>query len=99
MGATLGFVDSKRGYTGGYYLLKTPDQITVGDVLRFMQGDEDPIHKISCMSKQECPFDCDCAFVPMWREVSTAIFRIYDETTFQDLLDVKTTQVGYLNMQ
>ena len=94
-----GFVESKRGYTGGYYLLKQPDQLTVGDILRFMQGDDDPIHKISCMSKQECPFDCDCAFVPMWRKINNAIFKIYDETTFQDLLNIKTTQVGYLDMQ
>ena len=89
-----GFIESKRGYTGGYYLVKTPDQITVGDVLRFMQRDEDPIHKISCRSKKECPFKCDCAFVPMWHRVSDAIFGIYDKTSFQDLLDGGPVQAG-----
>jgi Rrf2 family protein len=82
-----GFVDSKRGYYGGYYLLRSPNQITVGDVLRFMQGDEDPAHRVSCMSKAECPFNCDCAFVPMWKKLNQAVFRIYDETSFQDLLN------------
>ena len=82
-----GFVDSKRGYHGGYYLLQPPDEITVGDVLRFMQGEDDPVHNISCMSKKECPFECDCAFVPMWKKVNNAIFKIYDETTFADLLN------------
>jgi Rrf2 family cysteine metabolism transcriptional repressor len=81
-----GFVDSKRGYHGGYYLLQPPEKITVGDVLRFLHGDEDPVHNISCMSKKECPFECDCAFVPMWKKVSRAIFEIYDETTFADLI-------------
>jgi Rrf2 family protein len=82
-----GFVDSKRGYYGGYYLLRSPDQITVGDILRFMQGDEDPAHRVSCMSKTECPFNCDCAFVPMWTKLNQAVFKIYDETSFQDLLN------------
>ena len=81
-----GFVESKRGYQGGYYLLQSPEKITVGDVLRFMQGEEDPVHNISCMSKKECPFECDCAFVPMWQKVNNAIFKIYDETTFADLI-------------
>ena len=82
-----GFVNAKRGYYGGYYLLRPPEQITVGDVLRFMQGDEDPAHRVSCMSKSECPFKCDCAFVPMWTKLNEAVFKIYDETSFQDLLD------------
>lgn len=81
-----GFVDSKRGYQGGYFLLRPPDRITVGDVLRFLEGGEDLAHKVSCVSKKECPFTCDCAFVPMWKKVNTAIFKIYDETTFADLL-------------
>ncbi len=82
-----GFVNSKRGFYGGYYLLRSPDQITVGDILRFLQGDEDPAHRVSCMSKAECPFHCDCAFVPMWKKLNSAVFKIYDGTTFQDLLN------------
>jgi Rrf2 family protein len=82
-----GLVDSKRGYYGGYFLVRKPDQISVGEVLRFLQGKEDPAHKISCMSKKDCPFECDCAFVPLWKQVNDAVFKIYNETTFQDLLN------------
>ena len=81
-----GLVDSKRGYYGGYFLVRKPDQITVGEVLLFLLGGDDPAHKISCMSKKDCPFECDCAFVPMWEKVNQAIFKIYDETTFADLI-------------
>ena len=91
-----GFVDSKRGHQGGYFLLRPPDQITVGDVLRFLEGEEDQTHKVSCMSKKECPFECDCAFVPMWRKVNAAIFKIYDETTFADLLAYENRLGGLL---
>ena len=85
-----GLVESKRGYQGGYFLMRPPERITVGDVLRFMQGDEDPAHRVSCMSKRECPFQCDCAFVPLWKKVNAAVFKIYDETTFADLVNSET---------
>lgn len=82
-----GLIESKRGYYGGYTLVRPADQISVGDVLRFMHGDDDWVHKISCNSKKECPFKCDCAFVPMWKEVNDAMFKIYDSTTLQDLIE------------
>jgi len=81
-----GLVDSKRGYQGGYFLLKKPEDISVGDVLRFLNGTDDFTHQIACTSKEECPFDCDCAFAPLWKRVSDTIFSIYDATTFADLL-------------
>ena len=91
-----GFVASKRGYQGGYVLLRAPNEISVGDILRFMQGEENPVHQISCKSKADCPFECDCAFVPLWQKVSSAVFKIYDETTFADLLDNEKRSVARL---
>ena len=49
-----GFVDSKRGVNGGYFLVKSPEKITVGDVIRFIEG---PVEPISCVGKknyEEC---------------------------------------------
>jgi Rrf2 family protein len=83
-----GLIDSKRGFYGGYYLIQPPDKISVGDVLRFLQGPEDPTQCAACVSKTNCPFHKDCAFAPMWQRVKDAIFKIYDETTIQDLLDI-----------
>jgi Rrf2 family protein len=83
-----GLIDSKRGFYGGYYLIKPPHKITVGDILRFLQGPEDPTHCSACISKANCPFNNNCAFASMWQEVKDAIFKIYDQTTMQDLLDI-----------
>lgn len=83
-----GLIDSKRGFYGGYYLIQPPDKISVGDVLRFLQGPEDPAQCAACVSITNCPFHHDCAFAPMWQKVKDAIFKIYDETTIQDLLDI-----------
>ena len=82
-----GFIESKRGYHGGYTLVRPADEISVGDVLRFMLGDDDWVHRISCNSKKECPFKCDCAFVPLWKKVNDAMFEIYDTTTLKDLIE------------
>ncbi|MCP4690079.1 MAG: Rrf2 family transcriptional regulator, partial [Desulfobacterales bacterium] len=82
-----GFVASKRGFYGGYSLVPPPDQVTVGDLLRFMEGDEIALDCMNCEPGQKCPFDNKCAFLPMWKEANEAIFKIYDETSLQDLID------------
>jgi Rrf2 family protein len=38
-----GFVNSRRGKEGGYYLSKKPSEISVGDVIRFIDGPTEPI--------------------------------------------------------
>ena len=82
-----GIVDSKRGFYGGYFLVRPPDQVSVGDVLRFLSRDLSPSDCIACVSKTSCPFDGRCAFSSMWIRVKQAAFNIYDETSFQDLID------------
>ena len=82
-----GIVDSKRGFYGGYFLVKPPNQVSVGDVLRFLSRDLSPRDCIACVSKTSCPFDGRCAFSSMWIRVKEAAFSIYDETSFQDLID------------
>jgi len=82
-----GIVDSKRGFYGGYFLVKRPSRISVGDVLRFLQKEPSNSDCIACVSKTICPFDGHCAFATMWVRVKQAAFRIYDETSFQDLID------------
>ena len=82
-----GIVDSKRGFYGGYFLVKPPNQVSVGDVLRFLSRDLSPSDCIACVSKTSCPFDGRCAFSSMWIRVKQAAFNIYDKTSFQDLID------------
>ena len=82
-----GIVESKRGFYGGYYLVKTPAQTSVGDVLRYMQKDMDNSRCIACVSQKACPFLDQCAFSSLWRKVKDAAYRIYDDTSMQDLLN------------
>jgi Rrf2 family protein len=84
-----GWVESKRGFYGGYLLKCSPKDISVGDILRFMQGSSFQLDCVACISKHDCPFDGDCAFASMWNQVNEAMYKIYDETTIQDLLDIE----------
>ena len=83
----LGIVDSRRGSEGGYFLIRSPKELTVGDVMRSIQGSYDPVACIEGGSKDRCPLYGDCVFLPMWKEVRNAISGIYDNTTFQDLIN------------
>ena len=89
-----GFVDAKRGKNGGYYLLRSPDKLTVGEVMRSIQG---PIKLVDCSASGtdgDCPFLGSCVFLPMWLEVQEAISRVYDKTTLQDFLDKEKQEAG-----
>ena len=82
-----GFVDSRRGKGGGYFLTRSPGRLTVGDVMQFMQG---PIRAVDCFagkSKDSCPLLGNCVFLPMWEKVHEAIEGVYNNTTFRDLVD------------
>ena len=82
-----GFVQSQRGSKGGYTLVRSPDDLTVGEVMRFMQGPIGPVECVISGSKEKCSLYGDCAFLPMWERVKQAVAGVYDSTTFQDLVD------------
>jgi Rrf2 family transcriptional regulator, cysteine metabolism repressor len=81
-----GFVQSRRGATGGYYLAMQPESLMVGEIIRFVEG---PLAPVACMTDEPgaCSLDGSCAFIGMWKRIATAISEIYDNTSFQDLVD------------
>ncbi|MGE5258124.1 MAG: RrF2 family transcriptional regulator [Hyphomicrobiales bacterium] len=82
-----GLIDAKRGFYGGYYLTRSPEQITVADIMAFMQGPVKPAQCAACKAKVKCPYGHRCAFMAMWNRVNHALSQVYTETTIQDLLD------------
>ena len=81
------FVASKRGSKGGYLLIRSPGELTIGEVIRFIQGPIGPVECVVDSSVDSCPLYGDCAFRPVWEKVQKAISDIYDNITFQDLVD------------
>jgi Rrf2 family protein len=81
-----GFVQSRRGAEGGYLLGRPADQITVGQVMRYVDG---PIAPVDCVSQSRpkvCEFHGECHFYDFWGRVRQAISDVVDRTTFADLV-------------
>lgn len=72
-----GFVESRRGAEGGYLLARAADSITVGEVLRSVEG--------PAQGKGRQRRRAETPFTTMWHDVDAAISQIIDRTTFADL--------------
>ena len=87
-----GFVESRRGSAGGYLLARSPSDVSVGDIVRFIEG---PFGPVKCTNEvTDCPLTGECVFLPMWERAREAMASVYDTTTFQDLLDQKARMRG-----
>jgi len=87
-----GFIESRRGKIGGYLLAKPPEQITVGEIIRFVEGPTEPI---SCAREgySECADIYKCVFRKIWQDVSRETSNIIDNITFEQLASqVNSTQ-------
>lgn len=81
----VGIVDSRRGNEGGYILVHSPHNLTIGDIIRSLDGNDGPFgHKANNSNGK---LYGDCAFIPMWEESWKAMWEVYDNTTFQQLVD------------
>jgi len=89
-----GLLASHRGVRGGYSLIKQPREITLGQVIRMMDG---PLAPIPCVSKtayqkcRDCPYakTDDCALQDVMRKVRNAIVGILDHYTLKDFTEMK----------
>jgi len=80
-----GIVRSERGPTGGYRLNHPPEEITLGRVVRLIQG---PLAPIACATRhgpEPCPMELGCSLQETWMAVRDATIAILDSTTFADL--------------
>ncbi|MEQ1627800.1 MAG: Rrf2 family transcriptional regulator [Nitrospira sp.] len=84
-----GLLASRRGLKGGYTLIKPPGEITVGQVIRILDG---PLAPIGCVSKtayqkcRDCPYadKAECPVQHVMGPVRDAIAGILDHCTLND---------------
>jgi len=79
-----GFIESRRGNVGGYLLSMDPAKITVGDIVRAIEG---PIEPIACVEQgyTRCADSGCCVFRNIWQQVHRATTDIIDRVTFEEL--------------
>jgi Rrf2 family protein len=80
-----GLIKSYRGPQGGHVLARPASEITVGEILRLVEG---PTNLVKCVSAgQDCPFVMACPFRETWDEAAKAMDAVFHRTTIQGLID------------
>src|SRR5262245_48708354 len=85
-----GYIETKRGKAGGYYLAKPPREISLGKVIRLIDG---PLAPISCVSvsayaRCTCPHAARCGLPTLMLDVRDAIARIVDGDVLGDVVGI-----------
>ena len=84
-----GFLGSKKGKGGGYYLLKEPQDIMIAPIMRILEG---PIAMVPCVSLNfyekcdDCPDENSCAVHNLMIEVRDSTLNIFNNTSLADLI-------------
>ncbi len=80
-----GLVESVRGAQGGYRLSRSPEEITVGDVMIALEGNVAPL---ACLLEdvKQCPTG-GCAGRPVWEKIYSSILNVVNSITLRELAD------------
>ena len=73
-----GLLTSRRGSSGGYHLTRPPEEITVGAVLRAVEGENAPFE---VLGRRGDGYD----LAELWAEIGGAVSRVVDGLTFGEL--------------
>ena len=82
-----GYVESRRGTTGGYLLAVPPSKVAAAQIIRLIDGNLSPVKCVVGRNEEECPMRGRCAFMGMWTRAKQALEHVYETTTLQDLVD------------
>jgi len=90
-----GIVDAKRGKAGGYFLARPLDTITIGSIVRLIEG---PLAPIGCVSqtkyeKCSCPDEEHCGLRMLMLDVRNAIADILDKYTLGDVVTITLRKI------
>jgi Rrf2 family protein len=83
-----GIVNSIRGAQGGYILAKNPEEISVGDILRALEGDLNPVDCAEIIGKGSSCTGADlCVTKYVWMRISDSINNTVDTMKLSELIE------------
>jgi len=84
-----GIIGSKRGPSGGYFLNKKPEEISLGEIIRITEGGINPV---LCISPEDASKPCeksgDCVTQIVWNEAGNRLREYFDSITIKDLCNI-----------
>ena len=84
-----GFVKTVRGPKGGVLLAKAPRDITMGQIIRLIEGPTSPITCVSRSCHVKCSYESKCVLRDVFENVREKINEVVDNTTFKDLVEAE----------
>jgi Rrf2 family protein len=84
-----GFVKTVRGPKGGVLLAKDPSKITMGQIIRLIEGPTSPITCVSRTCHVKCSYETKCVLRDVFENVREKINDVVDNTTFKDLVEAE----------
>jgi Rrf2 family protein len=82
--AKRGLIESQNGPKGGYTLSRRPAEITVGEVIRALEG---PINIVSCLEDSDCPQMERCNLRRPVQKIQAAITQMLDTMSLAELVN------------
>lgn len=87
-----GLLQTVRGYQGGYRLSRSPENYSVGEILR---ATENSLAPVSCLENPDsCPRRAECATLPVWEGLEKVVSEYLDGITLQNILDGRASPAG-----
>lgn len=81
-----GLVKSIRGAGGGYVLAQDMKDISVGDILRALEGSLEPVRCAAFYSEEGCTASDGCVTKYVWQKINESINRTVDEIKLDELV-------------
>lgn len=82
-----GLIKSIRGAGGGYVLAKEIEEISVGDVLRALEGNLQPVECAAFSQEESCEASGGCVTKYVWQRINESINKTVDEISLKQLVE------------
>lgn len=78
-----GYIKSRRGPKGGHTLTRSPEDISVGEVVQVLEGQPS---LVECAGDEPCERSSECLTRCIWQDASEAMYAKLNSITFADLV-------------
>lgn len=82
-----GLIKSIRGAGGGYVLAKEIEEISVGDILRALEGNLQPVECAAFSQEDSCEASGVCVTKYVWQRINESINKTVDEISLKQLVE------------
>ena len=82
-----GLIRSRRGPQGGHMLARSPERITLAEVVTALEGPLEPVTCVQDGIAEDCSFFEQCVVREVWQKITDATYAILQETTLAILAD------------